>query len=124
MIRRCVSPEDPSYPRYGGRGIHVCQRWMDSLENFIADMGRRPSPKHSIERKDNDRGYEPDNCVWATRAEQSRNTSRNRLLTFNGQTMCLTDWAIATGINRSAIRLRLNRGWSVADALSTPIGGA
>lgn len=72
MRRRCHDPKFKSYPDYGGRGITVCERWL-SFANFLADMGRRPSPAHSIERKDNDRGYAPDNCIWATRDAQATN---------------------------------------------------
>lgn len=73
MIGRCYQPATNRFDRYGGRGISVCNRWLDSFENFIADMGPRPSPKHSIDRIDNDKGYEPSNCRWATRAEQVAN---------------------------------------------------
>lgn len=73
MKQRCENPSNPRYNSYGGRGIKVCKRWLDSFENFISDMGQRPTPKHSIDRIDNDRGYEPDNCRWATRSEQVAN---------------------------------------------------
>lgn len=72
MRQRCESPNSPDYKNYGGRGIAVCERWSD-FAAFIADMGSRPSPQHSIERQDNDSGYSPDNCVWATRDVQARN---------------------------------------------------
>lgn len=82
MRRRCGDPTDKRYIRYGGRGISVCKRW-DVFENFIKDMGLKPSPKHSIHRVNNDGNYTPSNCVWATPKEQSRVTSRNRYI-FNG----------------------------------------
>lgn len=73
MKQRCVNPKNPNWPNYGGRGITVCAAWMNSFETFLADMGLRPSPKHSIDRKDNDGSYTPENCRWATEDEQRAN---------------------------------------------------
>jgi hypothetical protein len=73
MLQRCNNPRQPAYSDYGGRGIKVCDRWQESFENFLSDMGPRPSDEHSIERIDNDKGYEPTNCRWATAKEQRAN---------------------------------------------------
>lgn len=119
MHNRCNNPSEPNYPRYGGRGIKVCERWQ-VFENFLADMGERP-PSTSIERADNNGDYEPANCRWATHREQNRNTSGNHRVTFNGRTMCITEWADETGIRAKVIGARINGGWSVGRALTTPL---
>ena len=118
--QRCYNPKSKCFDRYGGRGITMCERWLESAANFYEDMGDRPTPQHTIERVDNDKGYEPGNCVWATRAEQNENTSQTRLLTFNGETMSVGKWARKLGIRRKTITGRLDRlGWPVERALST-----
>lgn len=119
MIQRCVNPKHDKYYRYGGRGITVCQEWRESFSIFIRDMGLRPSRLHTIERKDNNGPYSADNCKWATRFEQARNTPRNRRLTLNGETMVLADWAIRLGLSQPALIHRLKDGWTVEQALST-----
>lgn len=90
MRSRCNKPDNEAYPRYGGRGIRVCERWS-AFENFRLDMGDRPAGK-TLDRIDNDGNYEPDNCRWATPAEQARNRRSNILLTIDGETKCLLDW--------------------------------
>ncbi len=120
MLARCQNANRPDYSRYGGRGIAVSKRWLKFVA-FFDDMGMRLSDAHSIERVDNDGDYCPENCCWATRAQQARNTSRNRLLTHNGQTLCLADWAAITGIAFKTLHQRLTRGWSVERALTTPV---
>ncbi len=120
MKQRCLNPNYPAYPDYGGRGVTVCEPWRTSFESFLADMGPRPSPRHSIERIDNDKGYEPGNCRWATPLDQSRNRRSNRVLTFRGQTKPVSAWASELGIKAAAIINRLDRGWSAEKALSTP----
>lgn len=90
---RCYNSNNPAYKNYGGRGIKVCDRWLNSFENFIADMGNRPTKKHSIDRIDNDKGYSPDNCRWATDIQQNRNTRKNRWIEYGDKRMILTDWA-------------------------------
>lgn len=118
MKNRCSNTSNRKYARYGGRGIHVCERWQ-SFTNFFADMGECPDHL-SLERIDNSGDYSPDNCRWATQAEQTRNMSRNRLLTLNGETLCVADWAIKTGLRRSVIQGRINRGWPVERMLTEP----
>ena len=103
---------------YLRRGITVCERWRQSYEAFLGDVGRRPSPAHSLDRIDNDRGYEPNNVRWATREQQNRNRSDNRVLTVNGETRCLMEWSEVTGLKFSTLRTRLDRGWSPEEALS------
>lgn len=79
MIQRCDNPKNKDYAHYGGRGITVCERWGNSFENFYRDMGDKPSPRHSIDRIDNSKGYSPDNCIWATKAQQARNRRKSSL---------------------------------------------
>jgi hypothetical protein len=117
-IQRCENPNNPGYKTYGARGIRVCHRWH-SFENFFADMGPRPSPRHSIDRIDNDGDYEPGNCRWATPAEQARNRRTNRMIEFGGRTMCISDWAAEIGISCGSLMRRLDL-WGVERALTTP----
>jgi len=120
MQRRCRVTKIPLYSSHAGRGIAVCERWSN-FENFFEDMGPRPSPKHSIERIDNDDDYCPENCRWATKTEQSRNTRRNRLLTHDGKTLCLTEWAEILWVKPYTLRNRLASGWSVERTFTTPV---
>lgn len=119
LLGRCKNPTNPKYPRYGGRGITVCDRWL-TYENFLIDMGRKPSPKHTIERKDNNGNYSPENCVWATAVVQARNKSNNRLITYQGVTRCLAEWAELLGIRYATLWARLNYGWPIDKAFATP----
>ncbi len=119
MRRRCRYSKRKDFHRYGGRGISVCERW-DSFESFLADMGPRPSPKHSIDRIENDGNYEPGNCRWASKKEQAANTRAVRVLVFGGEGLPLPEWADRVGISRARIAQRLAAGWSVERALTTP----
>ena len=121
MIRRCYNENRPDYGLYGGRGVTVCERWRTSFQAFYDDMGPRPSNRHSIDRIDNDGNYEPCNCRWATQCEQARNKRSNRLITFNGRTLCLAEWAEEYGMRQRTLWYRLNRGWSVERALTEPV---
>ena len=117
MKGRCEYERNPQYHRYGGRGITVCDRWKNSFEAFYADMGDPPSDKHTIERLDVNGNYEKDNCTWATMAEQHLNRSDTVHLTMDGVTKPRAVWAKEFGISRDTIRSRLQRGWSVEEAI-------
>jgi hypothetical protein len=117
MIDRCTRENHPAWCNYGGRGILVCERWRH-FRFFLEDMGRRPSPNHTLDRIDNSKGYGPGNCRWATRLEQHRNERRNVNLTFLGRTQCVAAWAEEVGLHRNTILRRIKRGWSIEDAIS------
>lgn len=119
MIKRCQHHGHVAYMNYGGRGIIVCERWLN-FANFLSDMGSRP-PGLLLERVNNDIGYEPGNCVWATSSTQNRNTRRNRLLTINGETFCAAEWSDRSGVSQSTIFSRIKRGWEPARAVWTPV---
>jgi hypothetical protein len=130
MVNRCENPKFANFDRYGGRGIKVCLRWRESFAAFLEDMGPRP-PKplgvkrfYSVERRNTDGDYDPGNCYWATPTQQSRNTSRNRYLTFNGRTLTVRDWATEIGLNFTTLKNRIATGWPVERALTVPAGGA
>lgn len=121
MRVRCSNPKQEGYQYYGGRGIRVCERWQQSFENFLADMGIRPDGM-SIDRIDNDRNYEPGNCRWATRIEQENNKRSNRLITAFGKTQTVAQWTKEMGLeNCVLIYGRLNAGWDAEKAISTRV---
>jgi hypothetical protein len=111
MIRRCYVESCPAYPHYGGRGIRVCDRWVD-FSAFVMDMGKKPDPSYSLDRIDNNGHYEPSNCRWASSYVQSRNTRRNRWVTYQGESVCLADLAKRLKISSGALRERIRRGWA------------
>jgi hypothetical protein len=116
MHDRCSNPNSKRYKDYGGRGIRVCQRWGE-FDLFVADIGPKPSPSHSIDRIDNDGPYSPENCRWATRKEQARNTRRNVMITHDGETLCLQDWSARIGVDHRRLQWRYAKGWSHAEIL-------
>lgn len=118
---RCFNPNNRRYVLYGGRGITVCARWRDSFENFLADVGPAPSPKHSLDRIANDGNYEPGNCRWATTTEQARNTRANAIVSHGGRPLPISEWAALYDISAFALRGRLMRGWSMERALTEPV---
>lgn len=126
IMDRCLNPRADNYAHYGGRGITVCDRWlhgeggMTGFQCFLADMGTKPTPRHSVERPDNDGPYAPWNCRWATKSEQARNTRANRWLTLGDKTLTLTDWAAELGMTPGSLHERLSAGWSLERALTTP----
>ncbi len=98
----------------------MCDPWFESYENFLSDMGRKPSPKHTIDRIDNSLGYSKENCRWATKGEQNNNRGNNVMVTFNGKTQTISQWVIETGLSRDTISQRLEAGWSVEKAMTFP----
>jgi hypothetical protein len=121
IIQRCRNPNNPAYPRYGGRGITICDQWRESFEEFASSIGDRPSPTHSIDRINNDGNYEPGNVRWATKEEQGNNSRKNHLLAFQGVTRTISQWEKETGIPQKRILARIaQQGWSVERALTTP----
>src|SRR3990167_308993 len=125
MRERCTKERHPSYPHYGARGIRVCAEWLGpgGFERFLAHVGLRPSPTHSIDRYPNTNGnYEPGNVRWATVQEQNRNKGGTRRITIGDRTMCLSEWTRELGLKFETIHGRLRRGWSVARSLELPSG--
>jgi len=120
MRARCMNPNASNYAKYGGRGITVCDRWR-SFENFLTDMGECMDESMTIERKNINLGYSPDNCRWATRKEQNRNTSANHMLFYKGKSLCIGEWAELLDMNSRTIMSRLNKGWSIEKALGMPV---
>ena len=120
MIRRCLDENFTGWKNYGGRGITVHTPWKDSFALFLEDMGPCPSPAFSIDRINNDGNYEPGNCRWASKSEQSRNTRRNIVVEINGIKKCITDWAIERGVNPLAIYQRIHRGMTPLEAVTKP----
>jgi len=121
MKTRCFNPNYKRYPNWGGRGITVCDRWLNSSENFLADMGLKPTVKHSLDRINNDGDYCPENCRWATKAEQQNNRRINRLITINDVTLTIAQWTTEKGYGRTVIQCRLDLGWSEYKAVMTPV---
>lgn len=120
IIRRCSEKAHIQYSDYGGRGITVCKRW-GKFENFLADMGERPTPKHSIDRINNNGNYEPGNCRWATKKQQQNNKSNNRILYFDGKSKTMTEWAEQVEMKVGTLYKRLSMGWGIEKALKEAV---
>ena len=125
MMARCYNPKHKSYNNYGGRGIDVCLRWKEpngqGFLNFLEDMGECPDGL-SLDRINNNEGYGPDNCRWATTKEQQRNRNINRVLTLENESHCMGEWADIRGWSINMLWIRLKRGWTTEEALTIPIG--
>ena len=119
MRRRCDNEIHPAFVFYGARGITVCDRWAD-FENFYKDMGDRPNGM-SLDRIDVNGIYEPSNCRWATKVEQSRNRRNARVIEYQGEAKCLSEWAELLGFTYHLLKDRLSRGWSIEKAFCTPV---
>lgn len=120
MLDRCHRPTTVNYVRYGGRGIKVCEQWLQ-FEHFLADMGKKPSRFHTVDRIDNDGNYEPGNCRWQHPRQQNRNRVNNRHVVYLGQQMTLAEACELQGINRNVVDSRLRRGWTPERAVTTPV---
>ncbi len=121
MKARCSNINQPGAERYVLRGITVCKRWINSFPNFLADMGPRPSVKHSIDRINNDGNYEPGNCRWATIHQQKANTSKTLLVDWNGEKIALSDLCEKLGVSRRSVYNRIHyQKWTLEDAINRP----
>ena len=121
MKQRCLNKKDPSYNRYGGRGIKVCDEWIDfeSFYKWAIDNGYREDL--TIDRIDVDGDYTPENCRWTTRKVQNNNTSRNHYITYNGETKTVSEWAETQKLNKQTLRKRLSSGWDIEKSLNEPV---
>lgn len=121
MLARCYNPNNKRYKDYGGRGIGVCDEWKESFSTFLHEVGLRPSPRHSIDRIHNDRGYEPGNCKWSEPHEQMINRRKSYLVEVDQGRIALSDLAKGSGIPANTLRARLELGWTVDRATSVPV---
>lgn len=123
MKTRCYWDKFHQYADYGGRGIKVCERWKNSFSEFLKDMGMKPFKSHTLERRNNDGDYCPENCYWATRIQQGNNSRKNRMVTAFGKTQSISMWSREKNWAESVIRQRLNRGWDSEKSISFPWSG-
>ncbi len=128
MKSRCTKPNIDCAANYIGRGITICQEWLsflnfkkDMYESYLEHLKEHGTLNTTIDRIDNNSGYSKDNCRWATKKEQSRNLRLNRLISFNGETHCIAEWAEITGINEKILSYRIKAGWNIEKALTTPV---
>lgn len=121
MKKRCLNPKHKAYKNYGGRGIKVCARWLNSFEDFIKDMGNKPTSKHTLDRIDNNKDYTPENCKWSTYKEQNNNRRFCKVLEFEGGTGTLQQWSEFLNINKRTLQMRIAAGWGIAQSLTTKV---
>lgn len=117
MKARCYYKKNNGFERYGGRGITVCDEWINSFATFYRDMGPKPSPIHSLDRIDNNGDYTPENCRWATHKEQSNNRRNNILFTIDGETKTLKQWCEQLNLKYKTVHARIKRGWTIESSL-------
>jgi hypothetical protein len=123
MRQRCLNKNVKGFENYGGRGIKICSRWLKSYDNFLADMGEKPSKLHSIDRINNDGNYTPKNCRWTTKKIQANNTRSVKKYTIDGVSKTVKEWALHYKIKHKTIHKRLYAGWNYKDAITRPLRG-
>lgn len=126
MKTRCLNPNSTRFDYWGGRGVKICQRWLDSFENFLEDMGPKPSPFHTLDRLDSSKDYEPGNCQWLEKDNHARKSLKDqherqrRYIVYNGERRTTKDWAERQGLTISTLDQRVRAGWDVHRMLTTP----
>lgn len=119
MKQRCLNPKNQRYKDYGGRGISICNSWLD-FQNFYKDVGDYPE-RMSLDRIDNNKGYSPENCRWATYTQNANNTRKSTSVEYRGETKTLSEWCTLLGLNRTAMATRLSYKWDVERMFNTPV---
>lgn len=122
IIARCENPNNKNFHQYGGRGISICKEWRNDFTKFLKDVGKKPTPKHTIDRVDSNGNYEPNNCKWSTWKEQQNNKRSNKMLTLNGKSLTVSQWAEQLGVKQGTLYMRVHRGWSDEKILTQKIG--
>jgi hypothetical protein len=123
MKSRCYNHKNDRYNNYGGRGIKVCEKWLESFENFLADVGFKPTKEHSLDRINVNKDYCKENCKWSTRHEQANNKTTNIKITYNNKTQTLLQWCDELNLHYDTMRSRIFRyNWDVEIAFTKPIG--
>lgn len=121
MRERCNNPNAYQYKHYGAKGVTICERWLNSFHDFVADMGDKPTPAHSIDRQDVNGPYSPENCFWRTQMEQASNRTDTLRLEYDGEYRTIREWSEITGVKIRTIKGRLSKGMTIKEALETPV---